>query len=82
MCLLFISDSLSRNRSTKGSLQYSKSEVDSSLSQEQFSRQMVSKPKSMFTGTGLAIKNEDEPRFNPKGSAKSFIKKVLEKNDF
>jgi predicted nucleic acid-binding Zn-ribbon protein len=34
-------------------------------------------PKSRFTGSGLGLKKSEVPDFNPKGSAKSVLKKIL-----
>ena len=43
-----------------------------------FNKQMVTKPKSLFTGSGLGLRRELVPEFNPQGSAKSFIQKVFD----
>lgn len=34
-------------------------------------------PKSRYTGTGLGLKKSEVPDFNPKGSAKSVLKRIL-----
>jgi hypothetical protein len=36
------------------------------------------RPKSLYTGAGLGLKRDTKPVFNPKGSAKAVLKKILE----
>ncbi len=83
VCPRFTStESLSRHKSTKKSLHTLRADADSLADQETFFRQLVAKPKSLFTGAGLGLRNDDVPKFNPQGSAKSFIRKVMEEGDF
>jgi hypothetical protein len=41
------------------------------------STNMAGAPKSRFTGAGLGMRNDESPAFNPQGSAKSVLKRIL-----
>jgi hypothetical protein len=37
-------------------------------------------PKSRYTGSGLGLRKSEVPEFNPKGSAKSVLKRILKEH--
>lgn len=39
------------------------------------------RPRSIYVGQGLGIKQDDEPAFNPKGSAKLILKEILRQHE-
>jgi hypothetical protein len=45
-------------------------------SMEELSEMSV-KPKSLFVGSGLGMRNPTVPDFNPQGSAKQVLKKIM-----
>ena len=47
------------------------------VSQKEVSTNMSGGTKSRFTGAGLGYRNDDAPAFNPQGSAKSVLKRIL-----
>ena len=45
------------------------------------SNKLTTRPKSIYVGQGLGIRQDEEPAFNPKGSAKLVLKDILRQHE-
>jgi hypothetical protein len=45
------------------------------------SDKLSTRPKSIYVGQGLGLRQDEEPAFNPKGSAKLILQDILRQHE-